>query len=56
MGMYGSFEDFGMMLGSPLYGFVWGFYAPHYIFIVGAAVQSLSIPLVHRIKIKVRSQ
>jgi len=53
MGMYGSFEDFGMMMGAPLYGFVWSLYAPHYIFIVGAAVQSLSIPLVHRIKIKV---
>lgn len=56
IGMYGSFEDLGMMMGAPLYGFVWSLYAPHYIFLVGAAVQSLSIPLVHRIKTRAVSR
>jgi len=46
MGVYGSFEDLGIMIGPPIYGLIWSTYAPSFIFVVSAAVQLLNILLV----------
>jgi MFS family permease len=52
MGVYGSFEDMGIMIGPPLYGLIWSIYAPGFAFVAGAAFQSLSILLIHVIYVE----
>lgn len=43
MGIYGSFEDLGLVVGPLLYGLVWSRYAPACIFVVASATQVLGI-------------
>lgn len=52
MGLYGSFEGIGSMIGPPVYGFIWSVFAPHWVFVVGAILQFMSIMLVHLIKVE----
>ena len=52
MGVYGSFEDMGIMIGPPLYGLIWSIYAPGLAFVAGAVFQSLSILLILGIKVE----
>jgi MFS family permease len=43
MGLYGTFEDLGMMLGPLLYGIIWNTYGSVYIFVASSAAQILGI-------------
>ena len=43
MGVYGSFEDLGMILGPLVYGAVWSIYSPASIFMAASVLQILSI-------------
>lgn len=52
MGVYGSFEDMGIVIGPPLYGLIWSIYAPGFAFLAGAAFQFLSILLIHVINVE----
>jgi predicted MFS family arabinose efflux permease len=42
MGIFGSFEDLGVMIGPAIYGLVWTSFQPGYIFVVSGIVQMLS--------------
>lgn len=46
IGIYGSFEDLGLLIGPLLYGLIWSLYTPVLVFVVSAAIQALSIPLI----------
>jgi DHA1 family multidrug resistance protein-like MFS transporter len=52
IGVYGSFEDLGIMVGPLIFGFVWSAYGPVYIFAVAALAQLLAVFLVLRIRKK----
>jgi MFS family permease len=52
MGLYGSFEGVGSMIGPPIYGMIWSIFAPQWVFVAGAILQFMSILLVHLIKVK----
>ena len=41
MGLYGSFEDLGFIVGPLLYGFIWEAYMPSYIFIISGFICGL---------------
>jgi MFS family permease len=42
MGIFGSFEDLGAMIGPAIYGLVWASFQPGYIFIVSGVAQLIS--------------
>jgi DHA1 family multidrug resistance protein-like MFS transporter len=50
VGVYGSFEDVGLILGPVVFGLVWSAYTPVWIFVVGSITQVLGalclLPLV----------
>ncbi len=50
IGIYGSFEDLGMIVGPLLLGFVWSIFGPVYIFAAAAITQLLGAVLVYGIK------
>ena len=50
MGIYGSFEDLGLILGPLIYGLIWEIYSPSHIFLESAV--SLLIGLVFIAKVK----
>ena len=37
LGLYGTFEDFGLMMGSLIFGFSWGAFGPPSVFVITAA-------------------
>ncbi len=37
LGLYGTFEDFGLMMGSLIFGFAWGAFGPPSVFVIAAA-------------------
>jgi predicted MFS family arabinose efflux permease len=52
VGIYGSCEDLGIMLGPLVYGLVWSAIGPVYIFVACSVTQALSAALVFAIKQK----
>jgi DHA1 family multidrug resistance protein-like MFS transporter len=50
MGLYGSFEDLGLVVGPLVFGFVWDFFAPGYVFPVSAAALFLAMLTLSRVK------
>ena len=52
VGIYGSFEDMGVIIGPLVYGFVWSTTGPVYIFAASAVAQILAAFLVVPIKRK----
>lgn len=52
VGIYGSFEDMGVIIGPLVYGFVWSTTGPAYIFAASAVAQILAAVLVVPIKRK----
>jgi MFS family permease len=52
VGIYGSFEDLGIIVGPLIYGFVWVLNGPVYIFAASAAAQILSAILMLAIRQK----
>ena len=46
VGIYGSFEDLGIIIGPLLFGFVWSIYGPVFIFAAAAVTQILGALLV----------
>jgi predicted MFS family arabinose efflux permease len=46
IGVYGSFEDLGVVIGPLMYGLVWSATSPIYIFAVSAVAQVLSAILI----------
>jgi DHA1 family multidrug resistance protein-like MFS transporter len=52
MGIYGSFEDLGLIVGPMLYGLIWEVYSPSYIFIASAVSLLISLVLLARVKEK----
>jgi MFS family permease len=50
IGIYGSFEDLGIMIGPLVYGFVWSATGPVYIFAASAIAQILAAALVFAIE------
>jgi predicted MFS family arabinose efflux permease len=46
VGIYGSFEDLGIIIGPLLFGFVWTIYGPVFIFAAAAVTQILGALLV----------
>ena len=51
MGIYGSFEDLGLVVGPLVFGFVWDSFGPEYLFPVSAVALFLAIISVLRVKI-----
>jgi DHA1 family multidrug resistance protein-like MFS transporter len=49
VGVYGSFEDLGVIIGPIVFGFVWSAYGPVFIFAASAITQLLSGLLVYAI-------
>jgi len=39
MGIYGSFEDMGMMIGPALYGLIWELFSPRHLFLFSGFIQ-----------------
>jgi MFS family permease len=52
MGIYGSFEDLGLVIGPLVFGFIWDSYGPGYLFPVSAAALFLAILSVSNVKIE----
>jgi len=52
VGIYGSCEDLGIIMGPLVYGLVWSAIGPTYIFVASAVTQVLSAALVFAIKQK----
>ncbi len=52
MGIYGSFEDLGLVIGPLVFGFIWDSYGPGYLFPVSAAALFLAILSVTNVKIE----
>lgn len=52
VGIYGSCEDLGIIMGPLVYGLVWSAIGPAYIFVASAVTQVLSAALVFAIKQK----
>jgi MFS family permease len=50
VGMYGSFEDLGVIIGPLVYGFVWSNFSPVLIFAVGSLTQLISALLIFAVK------
>ena len=50
IGMYGSFEDLGSIIGPSVLGFVWNTFRPVSIFLVASFAQFVSALLVLKIK------
>jgi MFS family permease len=50
VGIYGSFEDLGVLIGPLIFGFVWSAYNPVLIFAVASLVQLVSAIFVLAIK------
>ena len=50
IGIYGSFEDLGIIVGPLLFGFVWSAFGPVYIFAASAITQLVGAVLVYGIK------
>jgi predicted MFS family arabinose efflux permease len=42
MGIFGSFEDLGLMIGPAVYGLIWTNFQPGYIFVVSGIAQLIS--------------
>lgn len=42
LGLYGTFEDLGLMLGSLVFGFSWGAFGPPSVFVITAAATGLA--------------
>jgi predicted MFS family arabinose efflux permease len=47
IGIYGSFEDLGIIVGPLLFGFVWSAFGPVYIFAASAITQLVGAVLVY---------
>ena len=52
IGIYGSFEDLGVIAGPLIYSFVWSAFGPVYIFAVTSITQLIGAILTYRIKEK----
>ena len=50
MGIYGSCEDLGFIIGPIMYGFVWNAYSPSLIFLVGAGTTVVALLLLLMIR------
>jgi len=50
LGIYGSSEDLGIMVGPIVYGFVWSTFGPVYIFLACALTQILAALMILRIE------
>lgn len=50
MGIYGSFEDLGLLLGPLVYGYVWETYSPQNIYLISAGAAFTAIFLLYRTK------
>jgi MFS family permease len=50
IGMYGSFEDLGSIIGPLIFGFVWSTFSPVYIFLVASFAQFVGALLVLKIR------
>ncbi|HUS78650.1 MAG TPA: hypothetical protein VM050_08320, partial [Patescibacteria group bacterium] len=50
MGMYGSFEDLGLIIGPVIYGLIWNGYEPALIFPAAAVISLLGLVFLSRIR------
>jgi predicted MFS family arabinose efflux permease len=50
MGVYGSCEDLGFIIGPILYGFVWNAFSPSLIFLVGTGATVVALLLLLMIR------
>ena len=50
MGLYGSFEDLGLLLGPLIYGYIWETYSPRNIYLITAGAAFTAICLIYRSK------
>ena len=56
IGIYGSMEDLGMIIGPLVYGFVWTTFAPVWIFGAASISQFIGALLIYRVKERNNSQ
>ena len=52
MGLYGSFEDLGLIVGPLIFGVVWDVLGPKYLFPVSAVAILLAIISLSQVKIE----
>ncbi|MBT3285402.1 MFS transporter [Candidatus Bathyarchaeota archaeon] len=52
MGLYGSFEDLGLVIGPLVFGFVWDSFGPKYLFPVSAVALFLAIISISQVNIE----
>jgi predicted MFS family arabinose efflux permease len=50
LGLYGTFEDFGLMMGSLIFGFSWNTFGPSSIFFITSAAVGLAALLAFGLK------
>jgi DHA1 family multidrug resistance protein-like MFS transporter len=50
MGVYGCFEDLGLIVGPVIYGYIWNAYRPPDIFLASAAASALGLLFIARIR------
>jgi MFS family permease len=50
MGIYGCFEDLGLIVGPIIYGYIWSAYRPPDIFLASAAASALGLLFLTRIR------
>lgn len=43
MGLYGTFEDLGLMLGATLFGFAWTIFGPQSVFVISAVAAAIAV-------------
>jgi predicted MFS family arabinose efflux permease len=52
MGLYGSFEDLGLVVGPLVFGFVWDSFGPKYLFPVSAGALFLAIITISQVRME----
>jgi predicted MFS family arabinose efflux permease len=50
LGLYGTFEDLGLMFGSLIFGFSWGAFGPSSVFIISSIASGLAAILALTLK------
>ena len=54
IGVYGTFEDLGLMVGPLVFGYVWEAYNPSYIYLVSAGAAFLALVLISGTKLSLQ--
>jgi predicted MFS family arabinose efflux permease len=43
MGLYGTFEDLGLMLGATIFGVAWTIFGPQSVFVISAVAGAVAV-------------